>query len=289
MYETSDQIVPKLSREKYDRIPRLNWSSLKLLKKSPAHFRHNQLERSEDTDARKLGRCTHLAVFEPERFRNEVVLWDGGTRRGKLWDAFQAEHAGQEILTETEWKQVQAIQQSVRNHPLAAPYLTGGQCEVSMFWTHKRPQGIDTPAYEVECKGRIDFRTAVIADLKTTRDASPAGFARESWRYGYHTQAAWYVDGIKELTGLELPYVIVAVETAAPHVVSVFPVPPHVLQTGRMEYRQLLDTWHRCQSTNSWPAYLDGPSELELPQWATNEDVDEDPTGLGLQFAAANQ
>lgn len=282
-------IIPGMSRATYERIEGVNWSSLKHLGRSPAHYRAQLLAPWEDTDARKLGRAVHLAALEPELFRTGCALWTGARRAGKEWEAFRLAHAGQELLREEEHKQCLAIQRAVRSDATAAKYLARGRAEVSLFWTHVVPSFGGLDGFSIDCKGRVDFLAEVpaIVDLKTTRDASPEGFARECWRYQYHAQAAFYSDGHRALTGKALPYVIVAVESAAPHAVTVFRLPEAALELGREAYKGLLQRLHLCRTTSHWPGYADAELELELPRWATATATDEDATGLGLDFHPA--
>lgn len=283
----SGELLFNLPREKYDRISRVHWSTLKLLGKSPAHYLAAITEGTKDSAPKKVGRGTHLAVIEPERFRSECVLWDGGRRASKKWDAFVTEHAHREILTETEWAQCMSLQRAVRGNKVASKYLEGGKGEVSVLWEHSSLPIGGIPGFTVELKGRLDFisNAGVLVDLKTTRDASPEGFGRECFKYRYHTQAALYRDGYFAATGEWLPYYLVAAETTAPFVVQVYRVPERLLAIGREEYVNLLSRLELCRSESHWPGYFDGEGELELPRWATFDHEEEDLTGIGLEFS----
>jgi hypothetical protein len=269
--------IHRISREDYNGLDRVNWSTLKHMEKSPAHYHHALLNPPKDTDAMKCGRCIHMAVFEPERFASECVLWDGGVRRGKDWDKFRSKFDGREILTESEHEDCIAIQRAVRSDGVAAKYVSGGQGEVTALWTHKQD-----PAWSIECKGRIDFvaNTGALVDLKSCRDASPEGFGRQLWNLQYHVQAAYYCDGYAAATGRRLPYVIVAVEHDAPHVVQVYTIPDAVLELGRETYRELLERLAWCRSESNWPGYATGELELELPRWAVP--LEDDVTDMDL-------
>lgn len=273
----------KLSREAYDRLDRVNWSKLKLMP-VPAKYRHRVVAgEGEDTAARARGRVTHLAVLEPERYRTEVAVWTEGDRRGKAWEAFRAAHAGLEIIKQDQHEEVMALSAAVRSSAQAAPFLTGGRSEVSLLWRHVEPELGAVPGFEVDCKGRLDFVTpACITDLKVTRDASPSGFGRQCAQYQYHVQAAWYVDAYKAVHGVELPYVLVAVESAAPHVVQVYRLNEDLLDLGREVYRDLLGRLRLCRSTNSWPGYAEAPMDLTLPAWAAPANDDDSVEGLDL-------
>jgi hypothetical protein len=275
-------IYPGVTREEYDLLRQLRWSHLKYMVRSPAHFRWAAMQQDEDTDARKLGRVTHLATFEPEQYVSTVAVWDGGTRRGKDWDSFCAKHKGKEIVTEKMHEQAMAISQAARANKDAAPYLSGGMAELTVLWQRPEPLLFD-------CKARVDFvaEAGAIVDLKTCEDSGQDAFGRASWSYRYHTQAAWYVDGYELATGRRLPYVIVAVEKSPPHVVTVYRVKAADLRRGREEYVELLERLAHCRKANHWPGYADGEVELELPAWATNDDDESDPTGMGLEIEGA--
>lgn len=275
--------VHSISREDYDKLARENWSKLKLLSRSPAHYRHNLLVKRKDTDALKRGRVSHVATFEPERFASEVAIWDGGIRRGKLWDSFKLRHDGAELLTADEYDECLAIGAAVRADRLASPYLSGGRAEQTLLWTHVAQRLAGCPGYEIECKGRVDFiaECGAIVDLKTTRNASQKSFGRDSFNFKYHCQAAFYVDGYLAATGKRLPYIIVAVEVEAPHVVAVYRLTDEQLAAGRDEYRSLLDRLYVCKSENKWGGYMESEQDLELPSWSGLGD-DESVEGLGL-------
>lgn len=277
------------ARSDYDSIDRLNWTRLKLMGRSPAHYKHALTHPRPDTDAMKRGRAVHAAVFEPLQFARRYVCWTGGRRYGKTWDNFCADNADKEILTADEWESCERIQEAVRGNEQAAPYLSGGKGEQTITWTTETPETPGFPAQRFECKGRLDFVTAAaLVDLKTCKDASPAGFGRDCFKYDYHSGAAWYRDGYAAATGKERPFVFVAVEAAAPHVVQVYLVPDSYLELGRERYRGLLNRLDWCQRENSWPGYAEAEQELELPRWALPFDEEDDISSMGLELGGAD-
>lgn len=282
---TENGIYTGVAREDYEKLDyRVNWSTLKVMKKSPAHYRANLMKREKkDTDALKLGRAVHLAVLEPERFRTSYAVWDGERRAGKEWEAFKKKWADCEILREEDYQEAKAIAEAARNDRHAAAYLRDGAAEVTLLWTHSQPAN-GVPGFDMPCKGRMDFgaKAGVIVDLKTCRDGSPDGFSRAAWDLDYLAQAAFYVDGHAAAsgTGEVLPYVIVAVEKEEPYVVQVYTVPEHLLDMGRELYRSHLARLSECRRESRWPGYSDGPMELPLPRWMRSDDA----SGLGLVF-----
>src|SRR5690606_40852932 len=110
-------LYPNLSRLEYDAMrDRLNWSRLKHIGRSPAHFRHALDAEDKDTPARAFGRLAHLAVLEPERVTESVAVWTGGRRAGKEWEAFKADAGAKEIVTDADLTRAAEIAAAVRTH-----------------------------------------------------------------------------------------------------------------------------------------------------------------------------
>lgn len=274
-----------MTREEYDRLDGVNWSTLKNLGKSPAHYLHGLLGGGEDTDVRQRGRVLHIAIFEPERMPRDVVVYPEA-RRGKAWDAFAAKHAGKEIITSRMFDTVTALASAVRNSAMAARYVSGGLPEHTIQWRYRSPHVEHIEGHEFDCKGRLDFvaECGAIVDLKGSRDGSPGGFAREVLRYEYHAQAAFYADGYEAMTGVRLPFVFVVVEAAAPHVVQVYRVPDEVMELGRERYQQLLAHLAVCRREARWPGYAETEVDLELPLWASRSAADDEDLDDELVF-----
>ena len=257
----------------YDALPGVNWSTLKNLGKSPAHYKHRLSSPRADGPAMLLGRAVHKAVLEPGAFSDDFLVWQGGTRRGAAWDAFRHGAGCRDILKQDELDDVLALQTAVRSDPIAAHFLRSGAAETCAQWTDD--------ATGIACKGLIDWydaRNGVLLDLKTGRDASPGGFGRATYNWQYHCQMAYYRDGLVAM-GLRVDRVILcAVEKEAPYPVVCYEVPADVLELGRTTYRELLVQLKGLRAADLWPGYATGVVQLQLPKWAM-PDVDSDDTG----------
>lgn len=272
------ELIYDLPREKYDAMTeRVNWSTLKYLAKSPAHYKV-ALNGTPDTPFRKLGRVRHVLILEPEKLAESVAVFDGAKTAKKAWAEFQAANVGKDCITLEELEECQAIADAIRRHDIAMQYLEGARCEVTALWRHEVSGFEAVPGYAVDCRARIDIVSPMgLVDIKTTRDASPSasGFFRDSYNYKHHTQSAFYSDGYAAAGKVEpLPSVVIAAETFAPYCVQVYDVPEMLVETGRMEYRGLLSRLALCRREGKWPGYSTGKLSLELPRWAYNAEGD---------------
>lgn len=271
-----------MTRAEYEAIDAVNWSSLKIMARSPAHYKHGLAEPREETDFLRIGIATHAAVFEPDALADRVTRWEG-RRAGGAWEEFHEREttAGRIILVRDQWDEVRTIADAVLRHPVAGPLVRGGRSEHTLTWTHRVEPREHLAGYEIACKGRLDYlRPDCIVDLKTTRDASPDAFGRQMFSLLGHGQAAWYRDG----EGHALPFFFVAVEKSAPYAVQVYEVGAYLLDMGRELYRDLLGRLHACRADDSWPGYAEGIAPLEFPRWAFP--FDDDISDLGLDFGA---
>lgn len=289
---TKEPGVYFLDRAEYERLPRVNWSTLKWLDISPAHYQQALLEPYADSDPKKLGRACHLAVLEPDKFKASCVVWEGGTRRGKDWDAFVGRHPDDEILTPHQHETALAVGRAVRSSAQAIPFISGGQSEVTVLWEHTEPARIDEgfAGFKVPCKSRLDFisEKGALVDLKTVGrigGAAPRTFGFTAENLKYAAQAAFYRRAYANATGKLLPYFVVAAETMAPYAVQVYQLTPEQIDDGERAFRQLLERYNNCRVRNAWPQYAAEVLPLELPSSWGGDGDDGLASELGLEPA----
>ena len=215
-----------------------------------------------------FGSAFHCAALEPARFASEYVVapkCDKRTKAGKEeYTAFEAQNGGKEFLDPDDMTAILAMSENIKAHPIASGLLREGISEVSMFWDH--------PEYGCPCKARIDWLPAVnaIVDLKTTKDACPAEFARDVAKYQYDAGAAWYIDGYLAITGKPfIHYMWLAVENTPPYAVAVYLATPEIIQNGRRKCSAMAAVYTKCRNSGSWPGYRESVDDtLILPRWA---------------------
>ena len=105
-------------------------------------------------------------------------------------------------------------------------------------------------------------------DVKTTQDASPREFAKSIANFGYHVQAAYYLDICNDLGMDKKCFIIVAVESAPPHGVGIYQLSTEAIETGRKLYRKWLEILAECIEKDEWLGYPEKFNVIDLPGWA---------------------
>ena len=252
----------------YCKIDAVNWSTLREATKSALHYQHGLHVQRPETDAMRLGRATHTAVFEPECLEDEYAVWDGGMRRGKDWEAFKDAHKKRTILKEDEYERALAIRDAVRSSPQSAPLLHSGIPECTIEWTDK--------ATGLPCKARLDWLSEkALVDLKTTRDIEARAFGRHVGTMLYHCQFAFASMGLRA-NGLKRKVKIIAVEQDPPHDVAVYELSEDVLWAGEVKVRQALNTVASCRRTKRWTGRYPDECSLVLPSWEFPSEDEQD-------------
>lgn len=270
-------VYPGTTRQDYEAIQAINYSTLKWFRKSPAHAKRQIDKPAAPTEEMVLGTAFHTAVLEPDRFDERYAVApkvDRRTKDGKeTWKTFQESNVGKTLINEFDYEVLLAMTRRLSSHPEAKAMLTAkGHNEVAVVWIDQ-----DTGLL---CKALMDRITTtnigtVVLDLKTTTDASPKGFARDIAKHHYHAQAAWYLNGLYSLANASRTFVFAAIEKEAPYGCGVYRLDPDSLQQGRQLCRLWLDQYARCKETNNWPCYSDDLEVITLPRWAFTENNDE--------------
>ena len=269
-------IYPDIDNAAYHGGKGISKSGLDLIARSPLHYwaaYHDPLRKPrEETPAMRIGTAIHTAVLEPETFLERYVIVPEGidrrTKDGKAEYAVleaRAVDKGAQLLPYSDFDHAMAIKSSCHTHPMAKQMFSSGKAEMSVFWTDEETG--------VLCKCRPDWllggENPAILDLKSTIDASPDGFMKSAYKYRYHVQAAWYLDGLEAAIGIKPDaFMFLAVEKTAPYAAAFYYADDAMLAAGRAEYRRQLRIYAECQKENKWPGYATKLQPLSLPKWA---------------------
>ena len=263
-------LYPKLSNDAYHAGPGISKTYLDLVRQAPAVYAAQVLQgeaEDKDTAAMVEGDALHALVLEPERFGAEFALAPTKERRSNADKAAwkELEDAGYRILRQDAWDRVRRMADAVRSHPAAARLLESGAAEQSYY-------GYDPDTGEL-CRCRLDWVTGrgIMVDLKTTRGggASPWGFYRAAKDYRYSVQAPYYLDvagwsGALDVAGAD--FVFIVVEKEAPYLVGAYYLPPELMDMGRRQYREDLETLVACHQAGRWPGYSEKIEPMPVPE-----------------------
>lgn len=256
----------RISNKEYREREGISSSELKKLMKSPMHYKHWKDNPQEDTPALLFGRACHKYVLETYDFFNEFAVApnvDRRTKEGKEeWAKFVAESEGKDIITQEQFEQIDEM----RNAAYATPFvskLLSGEKELS-FWGVDKDTGLTIkcrPDCITEWNGKH-----ILIDYKTAQDVENMKFYRDSIKFGYDLQLAYYRDILKQNTGLDYMVVIIAQEKSAPYVTNVFQLSENYLQNGEVLYKEMLKVYKECEETDNWYGYMkNGISILGQP------------------------
>lgn len=262
-----------LDNADYHRHPAVSKSHLDLIARSPLHYWARYLDQNrvepEPTPAIQIGSALHTHVLELDQWDARYVTAPDGidrrTKQGKAeWEAFTTAATGRTVLAKADAEKVMRMGHAVWSHPAAAALLHWqGKAETTHMWTDE--------ATGLQCKCRPDWLTndgKIVVDLKTTEDASPAGFRKSISNWRYHVQAAWYTDGLERATGIRpAQFIFVCVEKSPPHAVAVYAADDEMIAIGRQAAARDLDVLATCKAGDVWPSYSDQVELISLPPW----------------------
>jgi len=239
--------------------------------KSPAHYKAwvDGLIAEEETPALAFGSAFHCALLEPERFALEYATEPnfGDCRRKEPKQARAAwvsANAGKRSLSPEDAATIAGMVASVKAHPLASRILRDGQAELTVKWQDY--------ATGVQCKCRADYyvpRLRMVADVKSTTDASRDGFRRDVARYSYHVQDALYRAGFNAVGKQVDHFVFVSVEKTVPYAVATYSLDMPSVNRGYTAARRGIEKMAECLASGVWPGYPTEIQEVDVPPWAS--------------------
>jgi hypothetical protein len=235
--------------------------------KSPKHLEAFLKGALGNTDSPRLafGRAVHVAVLQPHLFNRFFAVGptNGRTKEGRA-RLKEIRESGRTALYADQWDAIRAIRENIYGHPrMQAIVSSDSKTEVSITWVDKETG--------VKCKTRLDLLSPVaggiVADLKTTQDASRDAFMKSIARYGYYRQGAFNLRGCQAV-GLDIAHwMLLAIETEAPHMPALYRLRDEAILAGDEEIGRALRGIRDCFKSGVWPGYGDTVNEIDLPGW----------------------
>ena len=250
----------KMTRQEYDSIKALNYSGMKELLKSPAHYQAYLKAERVETKALRVGTMVHLAVLQPELWQHykPAPLCDRRTKDGKeLYTAFQASlKPGQQVVDLEEHELVVNVSDSV--------HTTTEKLGVEFLSTELM---LTSEEAGVPLKCSIDAigSDGYIYDIKTCEAADNRSFMGNVLSYKYFLQAYVYLQIYQLVMNERLHgFRFIAVEKTPPYASAVFTLGPELMTRGLFDYETALKLYKQCIETKEWPGYTTEVQVLDL-------------------------
>ena len=229
------------------------------------------------TEAMTFGSAVHSWVLEgiPPNKLYGIVKPPLNPKTGKPYGTQTNAHANymasldpsREYLTKQQCVAVYRIRAQIEAHKRASRFLcAGGETEKVVRWT--RDGGTKCRAKPDRVVPPTKFGgLRVIADVKTAADPTLEGFIRATINFGYHRQAAWYLDYFASDPD-PTEFVFIVAGSDEPYDVYVHELEESFIETGRRENIELLRRIKESIKTDVWTR----PEQREIntilePRW----------------------
>lgn len=202
-------------------------------------------------DAPKKPTKAQLGAKKPSQDTQDAIAW---------WNSFRMANPGKEIIEREEADQLYNIRNAVVRHPIAGEILLRSrQFEVGAFKRHSTGLMMKGRA---DCLCVDDKEMTTVPDLKTCGfgGASAQEFSWAIYNWGYHRQAAYYLD----VFGATY-FVFIAVEKEPPYSVACYHLTPESIAKGREENERDLQIVAQCEQSGIWPGYPQSLARIGLP------------------------
>lgn len=219
------------------------------------------------------GTAFHTILLEPETWRDRIAIapineetGESYGRKTKAWADAEEANSDKTLISRSDLQDVHAMALAARENETVAMLRSASKVvEASAVW--------NDADYGVLCKGRFDCLIelqdrVIVADFKTTGDASPDRFGSDCMKYGYVFQMAFYRRACSVLfPGKKFVPYLIAVESEAPYCVASYSIDSETLAVGESQVRTKLWQYAKAVKENEWPGY-EAETPLVLPSWA---------------------
>lgn len=246
----------KNSREEYQSIDALNYSGIKMILKSPLHYKQMREGIQKDSKALRIGTMVHQAVLEPDVFKlyKPKPIVDRRTKEGReLMDYFYKTLKEDEVVCDSDEYDFALNLADKISIALEEKGIKFKQTEVTV----QAVCGIT--GVNLKCCIDAIGEDDVIYDIKTTEDGSPNGFFKTVMSYKYYIQSYLY-----KMMNNSNRFVYIAIEKEPPFAVSFYELGEQFDEKARVEVYKAIDIYKECKSKDIWPGYSQETIKLDL-------------------------
>jgi len=264
-----NEMIYGMPFSEYQARPELNHSSLKNLfpPNTPLDYAWHKNNPKPKTAAMEFGTALHTAVFEHDKFAETVIVMPDFDRRTKVGKEAHAEFmlssAGKTAISSEEMIACQYILKTAQSHAILGKLLRAEnrKYEVSGFFNFEG----------VACKFRTDFMLPdqhIILDLKTTKRGHERAFKNSVLDFSYHSQAAFYLSAMAEITGESwADFIWIAIESVAPYKIYLYEPDTRWLIEGHKLCTDAIHLYKECLETGIYPSVAEEITILNAPNW----------------------
>jgi hypothetical protein len=260
--------------EAYHARSELSASMLKTLDRSPRVFEAQYVTKEIDKEpsaAMQFGTMVHAAILEPEAFQQRYLACpdECSDRRTKAYKEWVATLGDREPITQSDFVRIQRIRAAVKAKRVATAILDAAFIREKSFSYVDFLTGVD-------CRVRFDGLAGdVIVDLKTVSDGSEAAFAKSVADFGYHLQAAHYIEGFRTLDpSRDWQFAFITLETQVPFRVRVFKLDDAAIAVASARRMELLEFYKLRMESGDWSeAGEDEVTVISLPNWFKHKEL----------------
>jgi len=229
-----NELIPPddLTNEEYHKSDGISASGLKQAWKDPKLYHFKDKLKRIKSPALEMGTALHEAVLERDNF---------DIRNYRLTPANQ-----DKLLI------------MINNAKVMFDYIVKKTLnEYSLF--------VQDEGFVRKCRvDAYDKDNGIVYDLKTTRYNSPSMFMRDFYEYGYHLQAAFYLDTLR-LAGFKADYfAFLVVPSDSPCDPFAMTVTDRFIEDGRETYTEVLENILNYKKQGGYQVYF---REVDLPTW----------------------
>ena len=244
--EIKEGVYQDMPFSQYNELDAIRSHDLTSFTKDPFTWKY---EEKPDSEASFFveGRLQHCLFLEPHVFHDEFVVApkvDRRTKAGKAeYEDFLASVNDRSVVTQDLYD---TCQERVEVLDAFRPQAKDST-EVSIVFDY----------YGNRCKARFDMiQNNVIVDLKTCRDASPKGFKQAIKSYGYHQQAAFYLDAAASAGMTEVDrFHFLAISKQHPYPYAVYELSDEAIEYGRALNEKAIDQMKLCEDTGIYTPF----------------------------------
>jgi hypothetical protein len=244
-----------------------------LLTTSPAKVRYERDNPRPSSLPLIMGGCFHGMVLEPECLDVEYAIKppdiDGKSPLTKYYKetfaAMQEERPHAQWLKADEWKTCIGMAEAVLDNPVFTHYASDVDAiaEGSGFFQYNG----------ASCKVRPDLYTSdgTIIDLKSTQDASEAGFRSSIRKFKYDFQACYYLEALRALGLPAKQFIFIISEKSPPYLTASYTLTSSEIDRQKPRMQKACTVWATCMETGVWPGYPQEVVTLDLSRYGDNQ------------------